>query len=200
MDYSFIAPYYQFLSRLVFGNHLIRAQEFALKQATSTDKVLILGVGDGKFLDKFSTQKFSRFVLIDQSFNMLEICKKRKLPHNTEIYCLDVLRDDLPKGFEVIILPFLLDNFTDIQVATLIQKLIEANDNPKIMVVDYTENPNNWQKILLCCMYFFFGLVAKVKVTKLPNIETIIHKKGLRKVQQSFFYYQFIQCTIYQKR
>ncbi|MDK7675812.1 hypothetical protein QP547_08375 [Weeksella virosa] len=54
MDYSYIAPYYQFLSRLVFGNHLIRAQYFALTLAKTTDKILILGVGDGKFLENLT--------------------------------------------------------------------------------------------------------------------------------------------------
>ncbi|SUP55020.1 Uncharacterised protein [Weeksella virosa] len=201
MDYSYIAPYYQFLSRLVFGNHLIRAQYFALTLAKTTDKILILGVGDGKFLENLTIeQEFPRIVLIDQSREMLEICKKRKLPQNTEIYCLDILRDDLPKGFDVIILPFILDNFNDNEVALLIRKLVDNHNNPNIIVVDYTENPKTWQKILLRSMYFFFRIVAKLKVTKLPNIDTILRKKGLCKVKQSFFCHNFIHCSVYRKR
>ena len=63
----------------------------------------------------------------------------------------------------------------------------------QVIVVDFSENPNLWQKVLLFGMYTFFRLIASVKTTKMPEIEQIMLIHELQKTLETKSFRGFIE-------
>lgn len=199
MNYDKTAAYYQFLSRFIFGNTLIEAQVEAINQFPANSSVLIAGGGDGEILKHF-IGKNHKIDFVDCSSKMIEIAKsKTKLPLNW--YCEDVF-DFLPQhSYDVIFFPFLLDNFSDYEVEELILKSKRwLKKSGSYWVVDFTENPNLWQKTLLKAMYLFFKAIAGVVTARIPSIEEAMRFNKFVKVYESSSFSGFIEVKSYSQQ
>lgn len=196
MNYGRVAKSYQFLSRTIFGNALINAQRKALANLTYPCDLLMIGGGDGEILKHLSdfegvldyVEVSSEMVLVAQS--------KTKLPVNW--YIQDIFNFKTDRKYDVIFMPFLLDNFTTKKCSELIAHLKPMlKKGGHVIVVDFTENSNLWQKVLLFGMYTFFWLIASVKTTKMPEIEQtmLIHK--LQKTLETKSFRGFIEIKKY---
>ncbi len=197
MNYNFIAPYYQFVSRLVYGKSLINAQLDAKQFIKKSDVVLIVGGGDGEVLKEFQKLDFQKLYFVDSSEKMIQLAKEKVNDDRIQFLCLDIFNAQFDNDFDVIILPFLLDNFSQKECDIIIKKLI-SQLKTILIVVDFTENPNFWQRIVLRLMYFFFRIFSKLQVKSIPEIEKTVQKNGLIKIYQSTRFYQFIETKVYQ--
>ena len=81
--YGLIAPFYDHLVKLVFGDKLKELQCSFLKKIQSNDKVLILGGGTGWILEEIDSVCVNTdIVYIDKSPSMIKRAKRRILHHN----------------------------------------------------------------------------------------------------------------------
>lgn len=196
MDYSKIAPVYQLLSRLVFGKTLINAQLKALTKTNLGGKLLICGGGDGEILKHLQFFK-GEITFLELSAKMIDLARK-KTDRNITFANTDFFNFQPSEKYDVILLPFLLDNFSELQMQLAAQKLASLlATNGEIWVIDFTETPNFWQRSLMFLMYSFFKVVANVKVNKLPAIEMNMNNCGFLKVDEIFFYGRFIEAKRY---
>lgn len=196
MNYGRVAKSYQFLSRTIFGNALVNAQRKALANLSYSCDLLMIGGGDGEIL-KYLRDFAGNLDYVEVSSEMILVAQsKTKLPVNW--YIQDIFSFKTYRKYDVIFMPFILDNFTTKQCSELIAHL-----NPmlkiggQVIVVDFTEKPNLWQKALLFGMYTFFRLIASVKTTKMPEIEQtmLIHK--LNKTLETKSFRGFIEIKKY---
>src|SRR6185295_7486640 len=71
--YDLLAPFYDALSSIVFGNSMYRAQVHLLSDIPPGSKVLVLGGGTGRWLREVSIQRFHpEITYIDSSHGMLK--------------------------------------------------------------------------------------------------------------------------------
>ena len=74
-DFNFIAPFYDVLARIVFGNAILKAQTTHLSEINENDQVLILGGGTGKLLEHIPF--CDRVDYVEKSEKMIRIAKRR---------------------------------------------------------------------------------------------------------------------------
>lgn len=196
MNYGRVAKSYQFLSRTIFGNALINAQREALSNLSYPSDLLMIGGGDGKILKYLSDfEGILDFVEISEKMTQ-EAQSKTILPVNWHVQ--DIFSFKTDRKYDVIFMPFLLDNFTTKQCSELIAHLKPMlKKGGQVSVVDFTENPNLWQKVLLLGMYTFFRLIASVKTTKMPEIEQIMLIHKLQKTLETKSFRGFIEIKKY---
>ncbi|NJN40867.1 MAG: hypothetical protein HC811_00060 [Flammeovirgaceae bacterium] len=107
-----IAPYYDFLANLVFGNTLIRAQQKFLESIEPNSSILILGGGSGQILtDIDNIVKGCTINFIEISTGMMELARNRKVINNTIVF--DQHLEPSTRTYDIIIMNFFLDQFTE---------------------------------------------------------------------------------------
>ena len=205
-----IAPLYDSLSRLVFGNALRRAQLAHLDAIPATARVLLIGGGSGWLLEQLLRIRPGIAVTyLEASPKMLQMAKERisrmqDLASSSVIY-LCGNEDSLPPGytFDVILTPFLLDLFPEQQLQHLMDCLYTAlTPNGLWLFADFWPigtPPPLWQRLLLKSMYTFFGLLSDVKATRLPDFRTHFERLQLQELRSAAFYGGMVQAKVYVK-
>lgn len=201
-DFNFIAPYYDFLQKLVFGNALQKAQSFYLKDFPDSKKVLIIGGGSGEILKSISDVLNSdRVVFVEQSENMIAKAKKRKVDiKDLDFVCENVLEWKSTEKFDLVILPFILDCFSTDTTIQLLQNLKDIlAENGRVLFTDFVQTPNKrgLSKLLISVMYFFFGMTAKLKTRKLPDFDLAFERAGYENIKKNYFVKQLVQSRVY---
>jgi ubiquinone/menaquinone biosynthesis C-methylase UbiE len=198
MDYGRVAKFYQIISRAVFGSALIDAQIMALSELAFPCKLLLVGGGDGEILKHMSAFE-GEIDYVEISSEMVKEAKaKTDLPINWFIQ--DIFTYSAVKKFDVLLLPFVLDNFTTLQCDILLHHLTPMVKNEgTLIVVDFTEKPVLWQKCLISVMYTFFRWVSNVKVNEIPSIEETMRAHNWHKTLENKSFRGFIEVKKYGK-
>jgi ubiquinone/menaquinone biosynthesis C-methylase UbiE len=196
MNYGKVAQSYQFLSRMVFGNALLNAQRKALRNLSFPCNMLMIGGGDGEILKHLSDFE-GVLDYVEISSEMVGVAQS-KTNFAVNWHVQDIFSFKTDRKYDVIFMPFLLDNFTTKQCSELIAYLKPMLKNGgQAIVVDFTEKPNLWQKVLLFGMYTFFGLIAQVEINKMPEIEQTMAIHKLQKTLETKSFRGFIEIKKY---
>lgn len=204
-DYNGIASYYDRLNRIVFQRSIIKAQAYLIEFIKDNDKVLIVGGGTGWILEEISKlqKKNVAVVYVEKSSKMIELSKKKKFKNikvefinsSIEIYTTE-------QHFDVILTPFLFDNFIEKKIKYVFRKLDTYLKQRGFWLyadfVNDTENKKAWQQLLLKSMYVFFKLTANIETQKLVDLKRYFGEKYTM-ITQQFFYKRFIQAVAYRK-
>lgn len=193
MNYGRFAKSYRFLSRLVFGRALIDAQREALGSLRYPCDLLIAGGGDGEILKHLSGFE-GTLDYVEISGKMVNEAKSKAISP-VQWHVEDIFRFKPAGKYDVIFLPFLLDNFTTEQCITLmagIQGMLKANG--QLIVVDFTESPSRVQRGLLQLMYAFFKRFGELEVSTLPAMENSILQAGFSKSDTVKSFHGFLEA------
>lgn len=192
MNYGRFARSYQFLSRLIFGRKLMEAQRKALGTLTYPCNLLIAGGGDGEILKHLPGFE-GVLDYVEISEEMVKAAKsKTRLP--VHWYVEDIFCFKAQRKYDVIFLPFLLDNFTTPQCTMLMPQLQSMlKENGQLIVVDFTEKPCRVQRGLLQLMYAFFKRLGDLEVSTLPAMEESILSAGFSKFDTRKSFHGFIE-------
>jgi ubiquinone/menaquinone biosynthesis C-methylase UbiE len=204
-NYDTVAPFYDSLARLIFGKAIERAQLFLLQGIPAGSHLLIVGGGTGWILEAISQVHASGLTItfVEISAKMLRLSQKRKVGANKVLFVQQAIQDvTFNTSFDVIITPFLFDNFTDETAKVVFEKLngyLKKEGNWLYCDFQITQN-KTWQKILLKAMYLFFNILCKLETTKLPDIHRLFNSNVYKIIAEQNFYGQFIQSLIYHKK
>jgi len=168
-----IAPFYEGLAGLVFGQRLRKAQAAYLGLIPSQATILILGGGAGwllrQVLDACDPQKV---IYIDAAPTMIRLARQAvradprvdfRVGNETAIAPADTA--------DVVMTPFLLDLFAESRLRNrLIPKLLSALRPGGLWLgTDFLPPKSPLQRGLLWAMYRFFRLTAGIEARRLPN-------------------------------
>jgi tRNA (cmo5U34)-methyltransferase len=197
-DFDTVAPYYNFLSRVVFGNTLMKAQCYFLDTIPDNATVLIIGGGDGLFLKRVVAAKpFATIIYVERSEEMIALAKKRVKDSN--VTYINASWNELPDAIrcDVIITNFFLDLFPEEECADLIDRISQRMcENWMWLVTDFVY-PTCWfDKLLLWIMYKFFNLVSNVQIETLPNWIACFNSK-FSESQYQTFRNKFIRSSVF---
>ena len=205
-NYNFIAPYYDFISRVIFGKAIIQAQACLLPHIPSNSHLLIAGGGSGWILEEVAKVHPGGLTIIyvDNSAKMIALAKKRKCGANKLIFICEPIENYLiTQQFDCIFTAFFFDNFK-IQKAAAIFQTIHPHLKPggNWLYADFA--PTNlakkyWQKILLKVMYFFFRVASKIEAQELADMSSLFKTFCYKQTFLKWYYSHFIQSVVYKK-
>ena len=204
-NYDSIAKVYDHASRLVYGRQIEVAQVWLLEYIPTNSKILIVGGGTGWILEEIA-KKYSEGLEIDyieSSAQMLLLSRKRNCKNNVVNYIhqpVELYISD--KQYDVIITPFLFDNFPKETIDLVFKKLSSMLKNKGLWLFsDFVYEPNKsslWQGLLLRAMYFFFRLMSQIETQKLIDMAPYFATDFKNEIEAKF-YSGFIRSAVYRK-
>jgi ubiquinone/menaquinone biosynthesis C-methylase UbiE len=197
------AWFYDRLSRVIYGNALIRSQVYLLDNITEDANILIAGGGTGWILEEITGRYPSglKITYVEISAKMMALSRKRNTGGNLVNYINEAVEIVArPNNYDVVITPFLFDNFTE-QTLQKVFAHIHYSLKPGGLWLntDFRLTGKWWQKILLKSMLLFFRLICKIEASHLPDILKHFEQYKYKALRQKSFFGEFILSTAYQK-
>ena len=200
-NYNNSAWFYDPLSRIVYGKALVNAQTWLLNYIPKKANILIVGGGTGWILEELTRIHPDDLTItyVEIAASMIALSKKR-ITGNNEVFFINNAIENvvLPADFDVVITPFLFDNFIEETLQRVfchIHKLLKPEGI--WLNVDFQLTGRWWQSILLKTMFIFFRLACGIEASKLPAIEQRFEEKEYNAIAQKTFFGDFILSTIY---
>jgi ubiquinone/menaquinone biosynthesis C-methylase UbiE len=197
------AWFYDRLSRLIYGKALIRAQVCLVKYIQTDSKILIVGGGTGWILEEITKIHPSGLTItyVEVAPKMIDLSRKRNISNNKIVFINNAIENvALPPDFDIVITPFLFDNFTE-QTTRKVFSHIHTLIKPGALWLncDFHFTGKWWQNILLKSMFLFFRIVCHIEALHLPDIEKHFEAHNYKCVVQQSFFGDFIISKVFTK-
>jgi trans-aconitate methyltransferase len=195
MTFDLVAPVYDALARLVFGRTLQRAQTALLGSVSLPNNgavsILIVGGGTGFLLvDVLNRFPGCRVLYLEASGAMNRRTTRRLLrkptpgavPGTVDFRTGNETALGPGEQFDLILLPFILDLFTETTLNTkLLPRLLAATaPGGQWLVTDFVNSPVRYHRALLWVMFRFFRLAACIEARQLPDWQRLLTEAEFR--------------------
>lgn len=202
-NYDNTAWFYERLSKLVFGQAQIKAQEYFLNHIQPGTSILIIGGGTGQILESLTRLHPSGLQIsyVEVSSKMMALSRKRYTGDNKIIYITAGIGEaGLTGSFDVVITAFLFDNFSQDNLNGTFPIInAKVKQGGLWFNTDFQLTGPLWQKLMLKSMYLFFKFFGAVDVQKPPDVESVFTQYGYQLKEEKRFYQNFIMSKFYCK-
>ncbi len=207
MSFDAIAPLYERLAHLVFGQSLRMARWALLPLLPPLDRVLIVGGGTGELLLGWPPDQYPKEIYyLEPSTRMIQLARHRwaeaGLNDRGEIHWRKKTLQQYEPETQVAALTtcFVLDLFEAPEVIPLIDKLdqILLPEGYWLYVDFCAKQP--WQQRLVSLMYVFFRWTTGVKTSALSDVPALLEQRGYRMVARKTFRSRLIEAVLFQKQ
>lgn len=204
-NYDRVAGFYDGLAKAVFGHAIGEAQRCMLALIPPEAKILVVGGGTGWILEEIARQhpEGLQLTYVEISRNMLARSRKRKGGKNRVSFVHGAIQEVcLEETYEVVITPFLFDNFSGNTASQVFQKINGClREGGLWLFTDFRYPENSFrQRVLLRSMYLFFGFLCQLETSRLPDTALLFHRYGYRPIRQETFFKHFILSAAYRKQ
>jgi ubiquinone/menaquinone biosynthesis C-methylase UbiE len=202
-NYDNSAWFYDSLSKLVYGKALINAQVYLLQYIPANSSVLIVGGGTGWILEEITRIHSSglQITYIEVSAKMVALSQKRDIGNNKVLFISDAVENVISLGeFDVIITPFLFDNFIPATQQKVFNHLNSLLKQDGIWLnTDFQLTGKWWQVALLKSMLLFFKLICRIESNKVNDVEPYFIENGYKEFAAKSFFGEFVISKAYRK-
>jgi ubiquinone/menaquinone biosynthesis C-methylase UbiE len=202
-NYNNSAWFYDSLAGLVYGKALVKAQAYLLHFIPPNSNILVVGGGTGWILEEIAKVHPSGLTItyVEIAPNMMALSKKRNIGGNKVIFINDAIENvNLPADFDVVLTPFLFDNFTEETLLNVFRNINSLLKKDGLWLnCDFQLTGKWWQWILLKSMFVFFRLVCGIEASKLPEITTCFKNNGYSLAEEKTFFGAFIIAEVYKR-
>ncbi|MEP0714286.1 MAG: class I SAM-dependent methyltransferase, partial [Algoriphagus sp.] len=182
--YSLLAPYYNRLSNLAFGDQLMWSKTCFLENL-GAKKTLIIGGGAG--LDYLPFQKNLTGEYWEISYAMLSQAK-RNLSESKLTFHLGLFQAEKGEIFDEVWLPFVLDTMRDEEIISLLREIRQSvKPEARIYLADFFEPKQKYQRLLTWGMIAVFKLLTQHKRANIPDYEEILRSENWTKTSEKEF-------------
>jgi ubiquinone/menaquinone biosynthesis C-methylase UbiE len=166
-----IARFYRWLEYLAFGRALERCRFQFLDEVKGSRSALLLGEGDGRFLERLSRiAPDASIEIVDNSSAMLRLAYERSKGARVTFRHEDARKCALAHAqFDLIVTHFFLDCFAREEMAALVNRLGDAAAPRSIWLVSEFRQPTRWTRWIVRVLYWFFGWAAGLEVKELAD-------------------------------
>lgn len=199
MNFNFIAPYYDRIARIVFGQSIVESQINHFGLIRPGAKVLVIGGGTGWIL-KHLPADCEKVVFVEPSREMIGRAARESV--RFPLYLLKDYYENITinEKYDAIIANYFFDMFSKNDLDQIADKMKRSlSESGLLFATDFTNMVGFWHRSMLIIMYTFFWMVAGIPNRKLCNWQQILMSNGLRIVHSSRFYGGFIISTVYRK-
>lgn len=201
--YSNVAWFYDSLSRVVYGKALVEAQVHLLPLIPPNSSILIVGGGTGWILEQITNTHSTGLSItyVEVADKMMALSRSRNVKNNKVTYITQPIENVTGlTNFDVIITPFLFDNFSPATFTRVFAQLHGLLKPGGIWLnTDFQLTGKWWQKVLLKSMLGFFRLLAGIESKRLPDIETEFVIRDYHLLDSKSFFGEFIKTAAYRK-
>lgn len=201
-NFNLIAPVYDKLGRLIFGNNLIDSQKVMLKHLKEGNHILILGGGSGEILNELDKLKIHLSIsYVELSSEMMRRAQARQPFNNLEVNFINqnVQSIDLPKA-DIVITNYFLDVFTLNNLSLIMGKIDQALEASGIwLCTDFRKTNSFFKNALIKLMYLFFKIFSQLEGTKLQDFEKQFKSLGYKKIDAKFYLGKMIESCAYKQ-
>jgi len=171
-----LAPWYRWLEYAAFGGALRRRREAFLFELGNPQKVLVLGDGDGRFLQVFTALYPQASIdAVDGSVRMIELAQARA--PSVTFHHADAREFCFEQQYDLAVAHFFFDCFEQQELASLLARV----PTESWLVSEFQNTPWSWP--ILRALYFFFRITTGLRVKSLPDHRTALEKIGFRPVK-----------------
>ena len=205
-NYDKVAYHYDWLSKAVFYRSLEHAQVNLLKYVPAGSQVLIVGGGTGWILEKLAGihARGLSVTYVEISGNMIIRSQKRDYKQNEVSFIHLPVEEFIPDhDYDVVITPFLFDNFSAERAQQVFRQLhTSLRPGGWWLFADFAidkQKSHIWQKLLLKIMYTFFRLLCNVEAKSLFDMNLCFNQEKYAAIHRKYFYFGFIQSVAWKK-
>jgi hypothetical protein len=189
MSFDTLAPHYRWMEWLLAGGKLQRCREAFLPEVQNCRNVLLLGEGNGRFLESFvQVNRSAHITVLDASAEMLRRAKDRIRRHDDssrfDFIHADVFTWNTPaRSFDLIVTNFFFDCFRPEQLATLIPRLAAgAAQDVQWIISDFripSRGFGRWRaQWITAAMYGFFRIATNLPARSLTPVDPLLLPEG----------------------
>jgi ubiquinone/menaquinone biosynthesis C-methylase UbiE len=197
-NFDFVAPFYDTLSGVVFGNAMHAAQTMYLRDIAFGANVLILGGGTGWLLSELTAiNPTCKVWYIEASQEMINLSKAKLKGARNEIFFIHGTETNLPTEitFDAVITNFFFDLFSTEECGRVIASVRPVLHAKAIWLISDFVNATWWHSALLAVMYRFFRMTSGVTTSKLSNWGAAMERGGFKEKKSGIFYGSFIKSA-----
>jgi ubiquinone/menaquinone biosynthesis C-methylase UbiE len=201
-NYDNVASFYDTLSKLVFSRSQVKAQVALLPHIRPNSRVLIVGGGTGWILEEIARiqPETLDIIYVEISARMIALSEKRNTGGNKVTFLNQGIEQfETKEPFDVIITPFLFDNFAKERAEQVFHQLNRLAKDKWLFIDFVPKQSHRWQKWLLNSMYVFFRLLCNVEATHLADMQPFFEAAGYHPIQNAYYYFGFIKSIAYEK-
>jgi spermidine synthase len=200
-NYDNAAWFYDGLSRLIYGKTIVKAQVYLLQYIQPNSTILIVGGGTGWILEELSHIYSTglKITYVEVSAKMIALSQKRDIGDNRVVFLNDAIQNisELPH-FDVIITPFLFDNFNEFTLKIVFDHLNNLLKSDGLWLnTDFQLTGRWWQSKLLKSMLLFFKLLCRIESTHLLDIGPYFIQSNYKIIVNKTFFGDFITSKVY---
>jgi len=181
MNADRIARLYRWLEYAIFGNTLQQRRTAFLTDIADARRVLVLGDGDGRFLEKLVEHNPQAHVdYVDLSGHMLKLARARAGTERVTYHQANALEIALPEHeYDLIVTHFFLDCFDETGASRLVERAARAAcPNARWLISEFRRTW--WSPPLLGVLYLFFRITTGLKTHRLIDHHPQLARHGFR--------------------
>ncbi|MEM9479303.1 MAG: class I SAM-dependent methyltransferase [Verrucomicrobiota bacterium] len=176
---------------MVFGARLQQARTAWIEDLSEARNVLILGEGDGRFLEKaLEIAPEARFTVVDGSHEMLNTARKRigtaasRVEFHHQTLPGDLSRICETGPFDAVTTHFFLDCFRDEELKKLVPAVTTLTASEATWLISDFHVPTKrgmkrlFARSVVTTLYFVFRIMSGLRVSKLPDWKTALKAAG----------------------
>jgi ubiquinone/menaquinone biosynthesis C-methylase UbiE len=208
--YRRLSRAYRAMEFLAFGGDLERARFMHLGRLADRRRILVLGEGDGRCVERLARlSPNARILCVDSSPDMVERARSRiagtQAQSRVEFVCADALAFEAsPGAFDAIVTFFFLDCFEDAGVERILSRAGAFLEPGALwLFADFVEPAGGLRRLRarswLAVLYAFFRWETGLSVRRLPSSEALLEKAGWRRVASTDFQLGLLRSSVYER-
>jgi SAM-dependent methyltransferase len=200
-----IARAYRWLEYASFGRSLERCRFYFLPRLPKAEHALVLGDGDGRFLQRLLAYNASVVVdAVDMSPAMLSLLMERCEGGRVTVHCADARTFVPPRsGYDRVATHFFLDCLTSDECAALAARLTPYLAPDADWVVSEFRVPRGVLRVpaalLIRAMYACFRVMTGLEPQHLPAYEPALRAAGLEVAEEQIFLRGLLVAQIWRR-
>lgn len=168
-----IARWYRWMEYGAFGGALRRRREAFLFELGNPQRVLVLGDGDGRFLQSFAAlYPEARIDAVDVSEKMIELARARA--DRVAYHLADAREFIFDTEYDLAVAHFFFDCFEEEELSAMLKRI-----HTKSWLISEFRN-TRWSWPVLRVLYFFFRVMTGLGTRSLPDHSAILERLGFR--------------------
>jgi len=189
MSFDRLAPHYRWMEAVLAGRKLQRCRMAWVDEVRDCRRVLIAGVGQGRFLEMAVREmRGSEFVCVDASAAMLDRARV-VAPHTGECERVRFIHATLPDwkperaDFDLIVTHFFLDCFPEPMLSQVIARLADAATPDARWLLSDFQIPARGAarlraRVVLALAYAFFRITTRLPAKRLVAPDDALTRNG----------------------
>ncbi len=209
MSFDPVARWYRWMEYAAFGRALERRRFAFLHRVAGAKRVLILGEGDGRCLERLLVAApDADFDIVEASARMIALARARTGDClRARFYLQDAVQvGEFPSAhYDGVVTHFFLDCLTERQAGEVVRKVVELLEPGGVWLMsEFSIPPCGWRRwhasVWVEVMYWFFRTATQLPADSLAPFEKILADAGMCIVESEEERFGLIRSTVWAKQ